>query len=89
MGRETDRTDHTEPHYPTTTSFRKAKGPSSLEKQVAGPGNTKAKQARLLRPEQETTRSNNPLALQEPLQSREHNTDTALDWPDQAWTLSI
>jgi hypothetical protein len=89
MGRETDRTDHTEPPYPTTTSFRKAKGPSSLEEQVAGLGNAKAKQAGLLGPDQEATRPNNPPAPQEPSQSRDHNTDTAPDRPNRAWTLPI
>ena len=54
---------------------------------MAGPGNAKAKQAGLLGPDQETTRPNNPLALQEPLQSRERNTGTAPDWPDWAWAL--
>ena len=53
--------DPTEPPY-STTSLGKAKGPSSLEKQVAGPGNAKAKQARLLGPDQETTRPTNPPA---------------------------
>jgi hypothetical protein len=55
MDRETDRIDYTEPPYSTTTSLRKAKGPSSIEKQITGLGNTKAKQAGLLRPNQETT----------------------------------
>jgi hypothetical protein len=55
MDRETDRMDHIEPLYSTTTSLRKAKGLSGMEKQVAGPGNTKAKQAGLLRPNQEAT----------------------------------
>jgi hypothetical protein len=47
--------DPTEPLYSTTTSLRKAKGPSSIEKQVTGPGNTKTKQTELLRPNQKTT----------------------------------
>jgi hypothetical protein len=55
MGREAGRMDLTEPLYSTTTSLRKAKGPSSIEKQVADPGNTKTKQAGLLGPNQETT----------------------------------
>jgi hypothetical protein len=55
MNRETDRIDHTEPLYSTTTSLRKAKGSSNIEKQMTGPGNTKAKQAGLLKPNQETT----------------------------------
>ena len=55
MSRETERMDLTEPPYSTTTSLREAKGPSSIEKQMAGPGNTKTKQAGLLRPNQETT----------------------------------
>jgi hypothetical protein len=55
MSRETDRMDHTEPPYSTTTSLRKAKGSSSMEKQVADPGNTKAKQTELLGPNQEAT----------------------------------
>jgi hypothetical protein len=52
----------TELLYPTTR-LRKAEGPSSLEKQIAGSGNAKTKQTRLLRPDQETSRPNNPLAL--------------------------
>jgi hypothetical protein len=63
MDRETERIDLTEPPYSTTTSLRKAKGLSSIEKQIADTGNTKTKQTRLLRPDQETTRPNNPLAL--------------------------
>jgi hypothetical protein len=55
MGRETERIDYTEPPYSTTTSLRKAKGPSSIEKQMADIGNTKAKQTGLLRPDQEAT----------------------------------
>jgi hypothetical protein len=78
--------DPTEPPY-STTSFREAKGPSSLEKQVAGPGNAKAKQAGLLGPNQEATRPNNPPAPQEPPQSGERNTNTAPDRPDWAWAL--
>jgi hypothetical protein len=51
MGRKTGRMDPTETSY-QTTSPRKAKGSSSLGKQVAGTGNakTKAKQAGLLGP---------------------------------------
>ena len=55
MGRETGRMDPTEPPYSTTTSLREAKGPSNIEKQVAGSGNTKTQQAGLLGPNQETT----------------------------------
>jgi hypothetical protein len=55
MDRKTDRIDHTEPPYSTTTSLRKAKGSSSIEKQMADPGNTKTKQAGLLGPNQEAT----------------------------------
>ena len=54
MNRETYRMNHTEPLYSTTTSLGKAKGSSSIEKQIAGPGNTKTKQVELLRPNQET-----------------------------------
>jgi hypothetical protein len=62
MDRETERIDPTEPPYPTT-KLRKTEGPSSLEKQIAGSGNAKTKQTGLLRPDQETPRPNNPLAL--------------------------
>jgi hypothetical protein len=62
MDREIERIDPTEPSYPTTR-LGKAEGPSSLEKQMAGSGNVKTKQTRLLRPDQETSRPNNPLAL--------------------------
>jgi hypothetical protein len=54
MDKEAERIDLTEPLYSTTTSLRKAKGPSSIEKQIAGSGNTKTKQTGLLRPNQET-----------------------------------
>jgi hypothetical protein len=53
--------DPTEPPY-STTRLGKAEGPSSLEKQVAGPGNAKTKQTGLLGPDQETPRPNNPPA---------------------------
>jgi hypothetical protein len=54
MDKETERIDLTEPLYLTTTSLRKTKGSNSIEKQIAGPGNTKTKQTGLLRPNQET-----------------------------------
>ena len=43
--------DYIELPYLITTSLRKAKGPSNIEKQMADIGNTKAKQARLLGPD--------------------------------------
>ena len=43
VGREMDRIDYIELPYSTTTSLRKAKGPSSIENQVADLGNAKAK----------------------------------------------
>jgi hypothetical protein len=54
--------DLTELLYPTTR-LGKAEGLNSLEKQMTGSGKTKTKQTRLLRPGQETSRSNNPPAL--------------------------
>jgi hypothetical protein len=63
MNRETERIDLTELLYSTTTSLRKAKDLNNIEKQITDTGNTKTKQTRLLKPDQKTTRSNNPLAL--------------------------
>jgi hypothetical protein len=63
MSRETERIDLTELFYLTITSLRKAKGSNNIEKQIADTGNTKTKQTRLLEPDQETTRPNNPPVL--------------------------
>jgi hypothetical protein len=63
MDKETERIDLTESLYSTTTSLRKTKGSDNIEKQITDTENTKTKQTRLLRPDQETTRSNNSLTL--------------------------